>query len=224
MGNIESRARSFRKSLEAAGYSVVWKPRKALVPWATIEGLPATAATMLLGIFRELGGVPACQTALAPRGWDMQADQVLIEFDEDLHFNRYRSLSLATPWAPDLPWSTLYGDYAMAMEGLCMKAGRHGGKWANSSSDRMFGGSDEKGVLEPLGASRWKQRAFYDAVKDAYALYSPMVSLARVSIHDQIGGKNVNQATKEGILLDPEALRAFLTARTVTRERDAAGS
>lgn len=32
----------------------------------------------------------------------MQADDVLIEFDEDLHFNRYRRLSLATPWASQL--------------------------------------------------------------------------------------------------------------------------
>lgn len=185
-----------------------------MVPWATIEALPAMAAGMLLVIFRELGGVPAHQAALAPRGWDMQADQVLIEFDEDLHFNRYRALSLAAPWVPDLPWSTLYGDYSTGMEGMCLNAGKHGGKWANSSSDRMFRGSDEKGILGSLGSSRWKQRALYDAIKDAYALYSP-VSLARVSIHDQIGGMNINQATKKDILLEPEALRAFVTARTV---------
>lgn len=215
MGNSESRARSFKKSLETAGYSVVWKPKKAVVPWATIEALPATAASMLLVIFRELGGVPAYQAALAPRGWDMQADQVLIEFDEDLHFNRYRARLLATPWAPDLPWSTMYREYSTEMEGMCLKAGMHGRKWASPSSDRMFGGSDERGVLEPLGPSRWKQRALYDAIKDAYALYSPEVSLARVSIHDEIGGMNVNQATKKGILLEPEALRAFVTARTV---------
>ncbi|WP_324644879.1 DUF7255 family protein [Pseudarthrobacter sp. LT1] len=200
MGNSESRAASFKKSLEAAGYSVVWKPKKAVVPWATIEALPAIAADTLLVIFRELGGVPAHHAALAPGGWDMQADQVLIEFDEGLHFNRYRALSLATPWAPDLPWSTVYGDYSTGMEGMCLSAGKHGGKWASPSSDRTFGGSDEKGVLEPLGPSRWKQRALYDAIKDAYALYSPEVSLARVSIHDRIGGMNVNQATKKDIL------------------------
>lgn len=112
MKNRENRARSFKKSLEAAGYSVVWKLRKAIIPWATIEALPATAADTLLVIFRELRGVPAHQGALAPGGWDMQADQVLIEFDEDLHFNRYRARSLATPWAPDLPWSSMYCDYS----------------------------------------------------------------------------------------------------------------
>ena len=215
MGNSESRARTFKKSLEAAGYSVVWKPKKAVIPWATIEALPATAADTLLVIFQELGGVPAHQAALAPRGWDMQADQLLIEFDEDLHFNRYRALSLAAPWALDLLWSTMYSEYSTGMEGMCRKSGRHGGKWASPSSSRMFGGSDENGVLGPLGPSRWKQRALYDAIKDAYALYSPEVSLARVSIHDQIGGMNVTQAMKKDVLLEPEALRAFLSARTV---------
>ncbi|MFF2244266.1 hypothetical protein ACFVTM_08825 [Arthrobacter sp. NPDC058130] len=102
-------------------------------------------------------------------------------------FNRYRTLSLATPWIAHLPWSTLYGDYATAMEGMCLRAGRHGGKWVNSS-DSMFGGSDEEGVLGPQGPSRWKQRALYDAIKDSYALHSLEVSLARVSIHDESGG------------------------------------
>lgn len=215
MGKREIRARSFKKSLEAADYSVGWKPRKAVVPWAIVEALPASAADTLLVIFRDLGGVPAHEAALAPSGWDMQADQILIEFDEDLHFNRYRTISLATPWASDLPWSISYGAYSTGMEGMCLKAGSHGGKWASPSSDRMFGSSGEEGVLDPLGSSRWKQRAIYDAIKDAYALYSPEVSLARVSIHDQIGDVNVNQAMKKEILLEPEALRAFLSARTI---------
>lgn len=43
-----------------------------------------------------------------------------------------------------------------------------------------------KGLWDLWARSRWKQRALYDAIKDAYALYSPKVSLARVSIHDQI--------------------------------------
>ncbi|GGH94659.1 hypothetical protein ACFFGR_02690 [Arthrobacter liuii] len=192
--------------------------KEGLVPWATIEALPATAADTLLVIFRELGGVPAHHAALAPGGWDMQADQVLIEFDEDLHFNRYRAFSLATPWSAELPWSATYRAYSTGMEGMCLNAGGHGGKWANSSSDRLFGGSDEKEVLGPLGSSRWKQRALYDAINDAYALCSTQVSLARVSIHDQIGGLNVNQATKKDLLLEPEALRPFLLARTVPVE------
>lgn len=167
-----------------------------------------------MAIFRELGGVPA-YPALAPRGWDLQADDVLIEFDEALHFNRYRVLTLAAPWSPELPWAEHYRQLSVSREAMCLRDGGYGGRWANASSDRMFGGSDKPGVLGPLGSSRWKQRSLYDALKDAHALRSPGVSLARVSIHDEIGGMNVNKATDNGILLDPEALRSFIAARTV---------
>lgn len=216
MGNREQRAASFMRSLRNAGYTVVRKPSKAAVPWATTRAMPAAAADALVGIFRGMGGVPAYQDALAPQHWDMRADDVLIEFDEDLHFNRYRSLSLATPWAPDLPWSEAYACYAVEMEDMCLRAGSHGKKWANPQADRMFGGSDGPGVLGPLGASRWKQRAVYDALKDVYTLHTSGVALARVSIHDEIGGINVNRATKKDVLLDPEALRDFIQSRTVS--------
>lgn len=214
MGSSEGRARSFMASLQNAGYSVVWKPAKAAVPWAAADGLPAPAADMLMVIFRALGGVPA-HPVLAPRGWDLRADDVLIEFDEALHFNRYRDLTLATPWSSALPWTGTYGKLSVSMEGMCLRDGEYGGKWANPSSDRMFGGSDRPGVLGPLGSSRWKQRALYDAVKDAHAVHTSGVSLARVSIHDEVGGLNVNMATEKGILLEPEALRSFIAARTV---------
>lgn len=128
MGNREQRAASFMRSLRNAGYTVVRKPSKAAVPWATTRAMPAAAADALVGIFRGMGGVPAYQDALPPQHWDMRADDVLIEFDEDLHFNRYRSLSLATPWAPDLPWSEAYVRYAVEMEDMCPRAGSHGQK------------------------------------------------------------------------------------------------
>ncbi|WLQ06124.1 DUF7255 family protein [Arthrobacter oryzae] len=218
MGNKEHRAASFMRSLTNAGYTVVRKPSKAAVPWATTRALPDTVADTLKAIFRGMGGVPTYQDALAPQHWDMRADDLLIEFDEDLHFNRYRSLSLATPWTPDLPWSEAYARYAVEMEDMCLRAGSHGKKWANDSSDKMFGGSDERGILGPLGSSRWKQRAVYDALKDVYALHTPGVVLARVSIHDEIGGINVNRATKKDVLLEPEALRDFITSRTVSAD------
>lgn len=214
MGNTERRARSFKTSLEAAGYSVVWKPKKSAVPWATAGALPDEVVGALMSVFRELGGVSG-PPELTPQGWDMQADDVLIEFDEDLHFNRYRTLVLAAPWYSHLPWSEAYSDYALSFEDICLRAGRHGGKWASLSSDRMFGGSDDEGVFGERGPSRWKQRAVYDALKDAYACYSPGVALARVSIHDDVNGLNINWATKRDITLEPTALRAFIQSRTI---------
>lgn len=218
MGNREHRARSFKTSLEAAGYTVVWKPKKDAVPWAIAARLPDAAVAALMSVVRELGGVSS-PSALTPQGWDMQADEVLIEFDEDLHFNRYRTLTLTAPWYSCLPWSEAYIGYALSFEDTCLRAGRHGGRWASVSSDRMFGGSDDDGVLGRLGSSRWKQRAVYDALKDAHAYYSTGVALARVSIHDDVNGLNINWATKRDITLEPRALRAFIQSRTVSTDR-----
>ena len=119
MGN-ERRARCFKASLEAAGYTVVWKPKKALAPWASTAGLPAVVADAMMVMFRELGGAQSAQT-LAPSGWDMQADEVLVEFDEDLHFNRYRNLTLGAPWSSALPWTNRYREYAQRTEALCLR-------------------------------------------------------------------------------------------------------
>src|SRR5687768_10358641 len=110
------------RAVWAAGFHVVWKPKKAMVPWATIDALPAAATKVLMGIFRELGGVPD-EPKLAPQHWDMQADDVLIEFDEALHFNRYRYLTLATPWSTNLPWTEAYKHLALPMEGKCLGDG-----------------------------------------------------------------------------------------------------
>lgn len=215
MTNAERRAEFFMESLRTAGYTVAKKPKKVVVPWATTSHVPHESADRLLDIFAQLGGLPAYQAALTPRGWDMKADGVLVEFDEDLHFNRYRSHSLTTPWDSQLPWFVAYRSYAVDKEDMCLKAGKYKGKWASPSSNRMFGGSDPEGVLGELGPSRWKQRAIYDAIKDAYALYTPGVSLARVSIHDEIGGLNVNMATRKEIPFNPAVLRAFIKSRTV---------
>jgi hypothetical protein len=100
------------------------------------------------------------------------------------------------------------------MEGICLKDGKSGGRWASPSSDAMFGGSDAPGVFGDRGSSRWKQRALYDAVRDAYAWSTPGANLARISIHDEIGGLSVNWATSHGLLLDPLELREFIESRT----------
>ncbi|WP_457974936.1 DUF7255 family protein [Arthrobacter sp. D1-17] len=107
-------------------------------------------------MFRELGGVPA-QPAVAPKWWDIQADDLLIEFDEDLHFNRYRNLSLAT-LGPRFSLVRGLPPLRCCMEGMCLKAAGYGGKWASPSSDRMFGGSDAPG-LSPEACSLFRTTA-----------------------------------------------------------------
>lgn len=216
MGKRRNRAEVFAASLRGAGHEVVAKPAKADVGWATTKDLPAAARTAMAGIYRSLGGVRDDQD-FTSGAWDFVVDgTLLVEFDEDLHFNRYRVPALEPVWISALPWAHAYGLYSVEKEDMCLSAGGYGGKWATRSSDAMFGGSDRPGQFSRLGPSRWKQRALYDAVKDAYASHTPGIALARVSIHDEIGGLNVNWATRNGVLLDPAALRGFIDARTAS--------
>ena len=62
-------------------------------PAPRLEHLPVTARSDVPDTYRALGGL---QTApeLRPGSWDLLVDGVLVELDEQLHFNRYRALTL----------------------------------------------------------------------------------------------------------------------------------
>jgi hypothetical protein len=134
-------------------------------------------------LYRRLGGALE-QPRLAPGAWDLSFERVLIELDEGFHFNRYRALTLDQPWASHLPWRDAYLSYCTDHE---QKSGTGGRRWSSPSASRMFGGTDPEAVFETYGASRWKQRALYDAMKDTSAI-AGQVHLARVSIYDTIDG------------------------------------
>ncbi|WP_422652888.1 DUF7255 family protein [Arthrobacter ipis] len=184
------------------------------IPRARLTDLPAAVQRELLRLYRHLGGVLDFPV-LAPGDWDYAfADGLLVELDEDLHFNRYRALTLDVPWSPALPWTTDYHRYCLDGESMCRKAGRLGGKWSSASTVKMFGTGGSPGELASGGAPRWKQRALYDAIKDAFAVHSRHHRLARLSIHDVIAGVSVNDLLtgKRGVA--ESALHEFLAART----------
>ncbi|MEO9020598.1 MAG: hypothetical protein ABI237_04135 [Ginsengibacter sp.] len=88
-----------------------------------------------------------------------------------------------------------YIEYCRLHESNCQK---HGGYWGNSSTKKQFGSSDDLGILGELGSSRWKQRAFYDMLKD-FIPYFADVSIKRISIYDKIDYKG-NKLTVGSIL------------------------
>ena len=47
----------------------------------------------ILAVYKELGGVTD-NFAFRIDGYDVQADKFVIELDEELHFNRYRKITL----------------------------------------------------------------------------------------------------------------------------------
>lgn len=100
--------------------------------------------------------------------WDISTSDFVVELDEELHFNRYRYKSLLLNFYQNHTYFDLnsYLSYCEVFETACIKAGGYSGKWKNSSTEKMFSFSNEYKNLEGNGSSRWKQRAYYDLVKD----------------------------------------------------------
>lgn len=160
-----------------------------LRPTSTTPPRPSGAEHVdeLLGLYRHLGGLQNAP-ALRPGAWDLVFDDgLVVELDEELHFNRYRALTLESSWSADLPWIEDYLRYCADHEGECLAAGSWGKRWTNDSCARMFSGGPA-GDLSGDGAPRWKQRALYDAIKDTAPTTALGVALARVSVYDEVDG------------------------------------
>jgi len=117
-------------------------------------------------IYRRLGGRQA-----GPRfqlgGWDMEIDGIAVELDEDRHFNRYRRQTLDSPLHERLTFPlALYTRVCERHEAECLRAGSWGKRWSQPRAAVEFGEAGEEGRLDGAGSPRWKQRAFYDFVKD----------------------------------------------------------
>lgn len=172
---------------------------------------------LVYSVYKSLGGV-LLSAELNLRSWDLEFEGIAVELDEHLHFNRYRALTLgATAYAnlPAFPMDA-YRRYCAEFEDDCLRAGAYGRKWSSASCERQFGVGSAQKILEGAGAPRWKQRAFYDFVKDL----SPLVlgvKLARIAIWDSIidGGtrRTVRDLLSEPTITSAEALANLVRAR-----------
>lgn len=204
-----ARARALERLLIQAGF----RPAEAEPPSARIEALPSETADVVYGLYRELGGQDEA-ARLRPGKWDLAFDgDLVVEIDEQLHFNRYRALTLAGEWAGCLPWRDDYLDYCRHREADCLADGRWGQRWTNPSCERLFGKAGPPGTLDYGGAPRWKQRALYDAVKDAFAVAGRGVRLVRLAIYDTVSGRALGEILEDASRIDPDALIALVDAR-----------
>ena len=137
-------------------------------------------------IYQKLGGILNA-IPLNLRSWDLEVNGVAVELDEELHFNRYRALSLQSPLYKFLPHFGLreYRSYCEVYENKCLSAGSYGKKWTSNSAEKQFGHAGQPRNLADNGSPRWKQRAFYDFVKDLSPLIIG-VPVARISIWDRV--------------------------------------
>lgn len=173
-----ARAAALSSMLINAGLKPSMKPAAP-----RLTTLTSDASARVAQLYKGLGGTQG-HPKLAPGSWDLAFDDLLVELDEGFHFNRYPAATLGESWATELPWQTAYLGYCSKHE---HKSGTGGRRWSSPSATRMFGGTDPDGTFGSFGASRWKQRALYDAMKDASAA-AGQVRLSRVSIYDSIDG------------------------------------
>jgi hypothetical protein len=164
----------------------------------------------VLRLYRLLGGVLA-EPRITLRHWDMVVDGVAVELDEELHFNRERARTLDASWYDALPAfpREAYRRYCVDGEAACLQAGGFGGKWTNPSAERQFGPAGIPRDLAGPGSPRWRQRAFYDAVKDL----SPLtigVTVARIAIWDEVVLDGVTRTVHQVLASPSEAVRLAL--------------
>lgn len=159
------------------------------LPYLTKSQLDSCAyAGEILRIYNKcLGGVQETFPANLRR-WDIVADGIAIELDEEQHFNRYRNWTLQSTVYNELRNFPLaeYRRYCEEHESECLQKARSGGWWSNPKCKSQFGEASPPGVLDDKGAPRWKQRAFYDFLRDLTPLVIKDVPFARVSVWDRV--------------------------------------
>ena len=62
----------------------------------------------------------------------------------------------------------------------------------NDSSEKLFIKSNDNGCLNGTGSSRWRQRAFYDFLRDVTGLIKG-IPVIRLSVYQTFKGKKVQE-------------------------------
>ncbi len=138
-------------------------------------------------VFESLGGRE--MTIPSNMHYHLQYKELLIQLDDELHFNRYRKTTLESKVYHDhLGFKVLdYKTNCRINEKDCIKAGLAPGFWTNIESEYIFGKSEEPGDLsaERNGGSGWKLRAWRDYLQDISG-YILGFKVLRISVYDKI--------------------------------------
>ena len=161
-----------------------------------IDFLNSKYHRQIMDIYVMLGGLLR-EYPTAYRGFDIQCANFIVELDEERHFNRYRNMTLNSElYLNFTKFDVLnYKKYCVEKEARCLKAATLGNNWENESTKKQFGNSDLKGVLGSNGSSRWKQRAFYDYLRDISS-YIMNVPIIRISIWEKLENASIDSLIK----------------------------
>lgn len=136
--------------------------------------------------YRKLGGILE-EAPLSFGKWDICLTDFIVELDEEQHFNRYRATTFNSfIYHMEKCFEVAeYMDYCSKFELNCIKKSSWGKYWTSPSTERQFGNPGINADLEEDGSPRWRQRAFYDYLRDVFAIVYRM-PVIRVSIYDRI--------------------------------------
>jgi hypothetical protein len=156
------------------------------------EVLPLTEARLrkaglydeVANVFRKLGGegpVPLPEVKC-----DLKVADIPFFLDTDLHFNRYRLITLRADFYS--VWTAFplekYRRFCRMYEKECLKAGQRSGIWSNDQAEKFFGEASAAGDFFANGAPGWKLRAFKDLLQDASVLLIDRQPI-RVPVYEQ---------------------------------------
>ena len=198
-------AREFEKKLiervlTTAGWKVVsglHPPMRSLVSRLMAD---RTAHDAVRSVYSALGGRAPIQM-WSPGRWDIETENVIVEFDEEQHFNRYRAMTLQCPLYSRFRVFPLraYRDFCRDREADCTRKAGTVGYWTKPGAQAHFGPPDPPKVFGICGSPRWKQRAFYDMLRDFAPLVLPDLAVVRIALWDELRICGRTQTIREAL-------------------------
>ncbi len=130
--------------------------------------LDAKGKTWLAEIYEDLGG-SGNLPLLEKLKFDFKINRNLFVYDDELHFNRYRLITLRSELyaAFNFPFSEGVKRVCRTFEKECLKAGMQERIWNGSPfAKRCFGKASEQSDFTQNGSPGWKLTAYNDAQTD----------------------------------------------------------
>ncbi len=142
----------------------------------------------IINIYKRLGGI-LDDAPTRVGAYDIDTPNFIIEFDEENHFNRYRLSTLNSTIYTNNRNVNIenYKKFCKNYEHNCLTYGKYA---HNSSTDKQFGNSVIDLDLLDQNRTRWKQRAFYDFIKDVTSIIIG-VPIIRISIYEKYKGVTI---------------------------------
>ncbi len=141
--------------------------------------------------YKKLGGI-LDEYPVNFGNFDIELDTCYIELDEEQHFTRYRKTTLESDFYKKYNCFPVEC-YSRLCENKEDNARTYGNFWTNKSCEKQFGKSSDNGNFLGNGSARWKQRAFYDFLKDIYGLINNK-PVYRFSIYEVVANNHTVNA------------------------------